>query len=479
MPTSLTNPFGLSNALDASTGPGAYSDNMWYIWETLKYPALQMALQERYRANSLYRPLVSTTVVMRTPGGAIAESMTIKGIFDMEPNGIEPIGMRQIWLKSNYTDTFSQSVRFQHFGDKVTAHKYDAAVQAFLYRGKAGLIPMARTQLGQSVTINLDIQARNAYMAGPRSHFSDPDNVTSFADISQAGAVGVYNLNENRDIWMDLSYEDVPMSVSPLGNQVGTMVCVTTPSIIREIIEQARAAGGGWIEVIKYARPEEALRYEVGTFDNIRFIAARRNVLWNCGTIVAQMATAENYNAADGATAELVDGVYQVGQPASAGVKNYIELTSLGAGSIADFAKNDMVTIHTRRFATVPTDGKGVLNGVDYREGTAKLRRIVEIDVANARISFDKPLFYEFPAGSFVTKAEHIHPSTYVAGAEAVINAVAEPINFVEPDAIDDLKAIWRFAWDGYYGMQVYRPEVFRTMFSSGRTPRWGTGVGM
>lgn len=123
MPTSLTNPFGLTNALDASTGPGAYSDNMWYKWESLKSPAIQMALQERYRTNSLYRALVATTVVMRNPNGSIPESMTVKGIFDMEPNGIEPIGMRQIWLKSNYTDSYSQSIYFQHFGDKVTAHK--------------------------------------------------------------------------------------------------------------------------------------------------------------------------------------------------------------------------------------------------------------------------------------------------------------------------------------------------------------------
>jgi hypothetical protein len=99
------------------------------------------------------------------------------------------------------------------------------------------------------------------------------------------------------------------------------------------------------------------------------------------------------------------------------------------------------------------------------------------VDVANSRIAFDKPLFYEFPQGSFVTKAEHIHPSTYIAGPEGVINAVAEPINFVEPSAIDDLQAIWRFAWDGYYQQQVFRPEVFRTMFSAGRTPRWGVGV--
>jgi hypothetical protein len=125
---------------------------MWYKWESLKFPAIQMALQERYRTNSLYRALVATTVVMRNGNGSIPESMTVKGVFDMEPNGVEPIGMRQIWLKSNYTDAFSQSIRFQHYGDKVVSHKYDSAVQAYLYQASA-VIPMARPMLGQSVTI--------------------------------------------------------------------------------------------------------------------------------------------------------------------------------------------------------------------------------------------------------------------------------------------------------------------------------------
>src|SRR5574341_566609 len=118
MPTDLTAPFLTADVTNASAGPDAYSDNMWYRWETLKDPAIQLALQERYKTNSLYRAFVATTVVMRNPNNSIPESMTFKGVFDMEPGGVEPIGMRQIWLKSNYTDAFSQSIRFNHFGDK-------------------------------------------------------------------------------------------------------------------------------------------------------------------------------------------------------------------------------------------------------------------------------------------------------------------------------------------------------------------------
>ena len=73
MPTSLTNPFGLADATNASAGPGAYSDNMWYMWETLKDPAIQLALQERFKTNSLYRAFVATTVAMRNANGSIPE----------------------------------------------------------------------------------------------------------------------------------------------------------------------------------------------------------------------------------------------------------------------------------------------------------------------------------------------------------------------------------------------------------------------
>lgn len=474
---SLSSPFDINIPGNAAAGPGAYSDNMWYQWETLKDPAIQMVLQERYQTLSLYKNFVPTVVAMRNANGSVPESMTIKGIFSMEPGGIEPIGMRQIWLTGNYTDTYSQSISFEHYGDKVTAHKYDNMVQAYLFRGAPGLIPIARTLLSESVTITLDTQARNAFLSGPRYHYSDPNNVTNFGGISYAGNKGLYDLSENRDLWMDLTYEDVPLAQSPLGDSVGTMICITTPSVVRQIIDLAHTGNGEWVDVNRYARPEVRLKYEVGMYENVRFIAARRNVLWNTGTIVAQFATAEDYGPGDGAYGGLIDNTYQVGQPVSAGVTNYIELSSI-TGAVTDLKVNDMITIHQRTVgSTAPASGKGVANGVDYKEGTARLRRIVNIDAANSRISLDKPLFHEFPAGSFVTKAEHIHPSTYIAGGEGVINAVADPISTNAPGPIDDLGAIYRFSWDGYYKHQVFRPEVFRINFSAGRTPRWGAGV--
>jgi hypothetical protein len=428
---------------------------MWYQLESLNQPLLQMNLQERYKTLSLYARLVPTQVAMRGPEGYVGKSMTFKGIFAMEPQ-TDAVGTRQIWFPSNYTDTWEQSITFEHFADKVALHRYDDMCQRFLFRGQPGLIAIARTLLAESVTVALDIQARNAFYDGQRKHF-----INNRADFSEVVAGDIYDLTEAQQIWLDLVYEDVPLATSPTGNGVGTMICVTTPSVIHDIKTQA---GSDFITADLYARPELRLKYEVGMYDNVRYVAARRNVLWNCGTIDVQAVTQLDYGPGDGASPNLVDGVYQVGQQGVSGIENWITLDT-----VAGLQVNDMVTIHQSR-----TSDFGVTNGVDYREGTARLRRIVEIN--GNQITFNKPLFHEFPAGSFVTKALDIHPSNFIAGPMGVVNGVADPIEMHTKEPIDDANAIFRFIWMGRYKHQVMRPEVFRLVNSAGTMPRWGAG---
>jgi hypothetical protein len=123
---------------------------------------------------------------------------------------------------------------------------------------------------------------------------------------------------------MDLTYEDVPMASSPLGNPVGTLICVTTPSVIREIIEQVRAIGGQWIDVVKYANPELALRYEVGMFDNVRFVPPAAT---SCGMRHdrRQMATAR-LTTPPTRDRQLVDGSTRSASPLPLASK-YVELS--------------------------------------------------------------------------------------------------------------------------------------------------------
>ena len=452
---SISDPFLLGDPENAALGPGAYSDNMWYQLESLREPLLQMQLQERYRTLSLYRNFVPTQIAMRGPEGYVGESMTFKGIFAMEPQ-TDPVGTRQIWFPSSYTDTYSQSITFRHYADKVALHRYDDMLQRYLFRGQPGLIAIARTLLAESMTIALDILARNAFYEGQRKHY-----INDRADFGEVLATDLYDLGEAQQIWLDLTYEDIPLAMSPLGNGVGTMVCITTPSVIHDI---KTAAGNEFITADLYARPEIRLRYEVGMYDNVRYIAARRNVLWNVGTIEHQAATMADYGPGDGADSNLVDGVYNVGQSVSAGVTKSITVDD-GSG----FAVNDMVTIHQTR-----TSDNGVVGGVDYTEGTARLRRITTVNGNN--ISFNKPLFHEFPLGSFVTKAQNVHPSTFIGGPMGVVNGVADPIEMHVVNPIDDALAIWRFVWSGRFAYQVMRPEIFRIVNSAGTAPRWGAG---
>ena len=172
----------------------------------------------------------------------------------------------------------------------------------------------------------------------------------------------------------------------------------------------------------------------------------------------------------DGASAQLVDNTYQVGQSAAVtGIVNYVEVDTIGIGGDA-FAVGDIVTIHQTRTADF-----GVTNGVDYREGTARIRRVVEVSATLAGgspgLAFDKPVFMEYVAGAaWITKAVHVHTSIYVAGP-GVVNGVGEPIMIYPKEPIDDANAIWRVIWQGRFKYQMFEPGQINVVYHGGGTP--------
>jgi hypothetical protein len=124
------------------------------------------------------------------------------------------------------------------------------------------------------------------------------------------------------------------------------------------------------------------------------------------------------------------------------------------------------------------TDDFGVSapDGVDYREATARHRRITAIN--GNLITLSMPLFSEFAAGDFVTKAPHIHSTIYIAGP-SVVNGVGDPIMAYPMPPIDDARAIWRFIWQGKFKYQLFMPEFHHIVFHGGTPPRFGTGYSM
>lgn len=467
----LQEPFALTNPLNAAQGPGRYSDNMWYQLETLHDVGVQMGLLEKFRTTSVYRPLVPTTVQMRTDTGAVAESMSVKGIFAMEPN-YAPVGKRQIWFNSNYTDTFSKSITFEDYADKVALHRYDDLVQAYRFRGSIGLVNIARTLLGESMTTALDMLARNAFLNAAFWYNKVGGTIGSGTGTPQFDGINAtpgqdnFDITVGRDIWRQLAYMDVPFAANPNGIQ-GSIFCITTPDTVREVKKDTT---GEWYGTHQYANPAMLLNYEMGMWDNVRFMSTRRNVLWNCGDITAQTTIATmDYGPGDGGSPNLVDKVYTIGQ--SSGVENWIEVAAT-----TNLAVNDIVTIHKTR-----TSDFGVTDGVDYREEESRVRRIVGIDAGGtslARITFDKPLFGDFAVGDYITKATHIHASIFVAGP-AVINGVGEPIMAYPKEPIDDANAIWRFIWQGRFKYQLFNPEYVFVFFHGGDPIDFGIGTAM
>ncbi|RUM40347.1 MAG: hypothetical protein DSY80_10395, partial [Desulfocapsa sp.] len=254
---SLSVPFTLADPLDAAKGPGAYSDNMWYQLESLTNPAVQMELLQKWRTYSVWRSFNKTKVVMRNANGSLAERMTWQGIFDIEPTP-EPVGLRQIWLPNNYTDTWSKEIVFEAYADKVALHEYDNLVQAYLFDGQAGMINIARTLLGQSATVFQDILIRNAHLEAPYPRYMG--GATDFSGITDQSAYW-FDPTIASDIWMDLYYQGVPLAVNPTGNGTnGVMICVSTPSVIKNIQEQV---GNEWYTLYLQSNPGGLLNYEV------------------------------------------------------------------------------------------------------------------------------------------------------------------------------------------------------------------------
>ena len=494
MATNILSPFDLTNAgavttgvdaYNASKGPGAYSDNMWANLDNLHDVSTQMALQEKYRLASVYSALVPTSIAMRTSQGAIAEEMIFKGVFAMEPN-TTPVGRRQIWFGSNYTDTFQEKITFQDHADKIALHRYDDLIQTYLFRNSIGLKQMASTLLGETITIALDILARNAFLDSPFFWVIDTAGTTpmkkptgkNYPDFSSITSANHFKLDVARQVLEALAYQDHPMAANPNGPS-GALYCITTPSTPNRIREQAATAGSvasQWRETNLYANPSMLLNSEVNMFENVRYSQTRRNVLWNCGTITQRSTTAAAYGPGDGGYKGLVDKVYTIGQTVASGALEWIEVDA-----VTNLAVNDIVTIHK---ATDVTSDFGITNGVDYRSGEARIRRIVAIDATGANtpggnpgIAFDKPLFSEFPAGSYVTKGVHVHASIFIAGP-GVVNAVGEPIMIYPKEPIDDANAIWRVIWQGRFKYQTIKPGLINVVFHGGGTaPVFGVGT--
>jgi hypothetical protein len=51
-----------------------------------------------------------------------------------------------------------------------------------------------------------------------------------------------------------------------------------------------------------------------------------------------------------------------------------------------------------------------------------------------------------------------------------VVGGFAQPPQLHTPPAVDDLEALYRFSWDGYYDYSPFRTEAAVVVYSAGYT---------
>jgi hypothetical protein len=240
-----------------------------------------------------------------------------------------------------------------------------------------------------------------------------------------------------------LEENEVP-GVSAVGDGEGkSIVCVTTPRVIHDIRTNA---GSKWLEVQEYAGSQRIFNSEAGTWGGVRFIKTNRLRMRNSGAAVAQT-TLNGATVPGQGAAATVDNVYSVGQSSSTRTVPVVDATGFSVGMY--------VTIHAVGLGTTVLDS----------DGTQETRRIVGI--SGNDLSFDKPLLKPHADGDYITNAVDVHGSIFMGGPGVVYGVGERPHPVLLP-VIDDLGMIRRLAWRGFVKMQLFRPEMFEVVETTG-----------
>lgn len=443
-----------------------YSDNPWEVIDKNQRTWYDPDLIAMFRQSALFTPTVQ---FIKNLGDVRATKMVMTQLLDPHPD-YTALAMRQIWMPASHVDSRQVEIEFNRYGGKVAYSNYDDMVTYWRQNNQAGIRNIMRGALGQHMVDVLDLLARNAYIKGAydSGYSLISGGGSSFNDI---GVDDTFDVGTAMDIWLGMTMRGVASAQGPSG-VANNIICYTSPSVIYDI--QKGSKSDEWISVNQYANPSSLLRYEVGTYKNVRFVQSPKLVMWNAGAITAQGSITAAIHAGDGApnpASTKVDNVYQVGQT-TAGIAHSISVGSWGTGTVADIKVNDIVTIHLTR-----TNAYGVTNGVNPFEGTAHVRRVVAVsDDTPDLIVLDKPIMVDMATDlgggvyAYITKGRNIHSSIFVGGPQAIVSGVAMAPRLHTPPPVDDFEMVQRFSWDAYLGYSAYAPEVFEVVLSAGTT---------
>jgi hypothetical protein len=386
-------------------------------------------------------------------------------------------------------DSRSRMLATKRYGDKVQMHESSNIFQQWRMSGGRDWRPLLRGLLGQNVIRKHEILARNAFLLSPQSFWTYAGGGTSFASLT-SGSAHTFQIDIINEWNLRLGNTGTP--VIP-GDTASAKLCMLPPGVVYDFMKQLPNAekneASMWRDAQIYSG--QALRYELGAHKGVRFIQVPNNkygenmsILYNAGVISAQYGVTSPIKMGDGApdpddTSFKVDDVWMVGQKAQT---HYIQLES--TTDTSKFDLGDLVSIHVSKTATY-----GITDGVDFLSGKTIVRRIVKIDAGNHRLSFDRPVLFNYDAAfvgtpntsgsagtfyAYVTKAKHVGFCLVLGSRGGIRGAVARPIKFYEPKPIDDFESVWRFVWDAYEGYNLWEPNLFEVHFCTVTLPKAG-----
>jgi len=435
-----------------------YGSNPWANLDKNERRWYDPNLVELYRQRSVFSGTIPFAKDMKSKR---SRTMTITQLLDVHPDS-SPLSMRQLWMPAAHIDSRAVEVTFNRYGGKVAFHEFDDLITYWKKDNKAGIRRILNGALGHHMIDVLDILARNAYIKGA---LDSGFNLMSGGgiDFSALGTADVFDPKVAMDVWLGMSYRDVP-AAQGVNGAGASILAYTSPGVIHDI-----QGDDAYKAAVEYANPKMATKYEAGAYKNVRFQQTPKCTLYNCGEIIARAPVSVAISAGDGSpdpTATKVDGTYMVGQD---GMTHYITLGTFTTGLIDDLAVGDVISIHAST-----TSAWGVTDGVNFQEGKLHNLRIVSIDTDNGRLAFDRPVMVDFTTDlgggtfAYITKGRHIHTTIFVAAPTGLVSGISVPPRTHTPPPVDDFESIYRFSWDAYLGHQLYQPEVFEVVFSAG-----------
>lgn len=363
-------------------------------------------------------------------------------VYDTEPNW-NALAETDIWLRGAALDSRTVQIALEIHGDILKFSDYNQIVQ---YVNSGNMRGLVRDKIGQNQVDYLDILARNAFLSHPNKNALISGVLTPGGSRASVTASDLFEPDIVETIRVHLEENEIPGVIGVQDGDGGTIVCATTPRVIKDI---RVAAASKWLEVQEYAGAARKFTNEVGMWGGVRFIRTNRLRLRNHGATV-------NQDDLNGATvvgqgaASTVDTVYSPGQSSST---RYITVTD-----DTGFAVGQYITIHDQ------AQGTTVLES----DGTQEVRRIVSLPGTN-QIVLDKPLLKPHADGDYVTVAADIHSSIFMGGP-GVVYGVGERPHPVVPPKYDDLMMVNRYGWRGFLKFQLFRPEYFEVVETQGST---------